>query len=132
MLYRATRLVLPILLGLVDSAGGTETTKPVLSLAMHYTHAHDRMLEAGYHAFRVIPPDTEAYKQHFAFRDEIPRRFPEAVECAPTGKSPCNFLFIRGEDEIVEITTTGERPDTMRVRNIRALTPHQAESLYEK
>src|SRR5437762_2310504 len=109
MTSRIARCVPLFLIGFAASAQAAE--KPVISLAMHYKDARYRMIETGFRPFRIIPPDSVAYKRNFAFRADIPMQFPEAVECAPTGQSPCNFLFVRASNEIVEITTTGEHPD---------------------
>jgi hypothetical protein len=119
-----------ILIGL--AAGAEAQTTPVISLAMHYTHARDRMIEAGYRPFRVIPPESDLFKRNFAARDDIARKFPEAVKCQPKGKSPCYFLFTRGPNEIVAITTVGAHAETLIVRKVHVATMQEAESLYEK
>jgi hypothetical protein len=122
------RLFLPILLGLAVSARAAE--KPVISFAMPYTAARARMFETGFRAFRIIPPDSALFKKNFASRGDIGRNFPEAAKCDPTGKSPCFFLFTRAPDEIVAITTTGARADSLIVWQARVATPKEAESLY--
>jgi hypothetical protein len=119
-----------ILIGLTVSAEAQTT--PVISLAMHYTHARDRMLEAGYQPFRVIPPDSGLFKKNFASREDIAHNFPEAARCEPKGKSPCYFLFARGANEIVAITTVGAHAETLIVRKVRVATLAEAERLYEK
>jgi hypothetical protein len=119
-----------ILIGLAASAEAQTT--PVISLAMHYSHARDRMIEAGYRPFRVIPPDGDLFKRNFAAREDIARKFPEAAKCQPKGKSPCYFLFARGPNEIVAITTVGAHAETLIVRKVHVATMHEAESLYEK
>jgi hypothetical protein len=128
MLYRAIRYIPLILIGLTASAQAQTT--PVVSLAMHYTNARDRMLDAGYRSFRVIPPDSDLFKMNFASREDIARIFPEAARCEPKGKSPCYFLFARGPNEIVAITTVGAHAETLIVRKVRVVTMAEAESLY--
>jgi hypothetical protein len=117
-----------ILIGLAAKAEAQTT--PVVSLAMHYTHARDRMFEAGYRPFRVIPPDSDLFKKNFAGREDIGGKFPEAAKCQAKGKSPCYFLFARGPNEIVAITTVGAHAETLIVRKVRVATQAEAESLY--
>jgi len=119
-----------ILTGL--AAGAQAQTTPVISLAMHYTHARDRMFEAGYQPFRVIPPDSDLFKKNFAGREDIARTFPEAAKCQPKGKSPCYLLFARAPNEIVAITTVGAHAETLIVRKVHVATPAEAERLYGK
>ena len=128
MLRRTARYIPLILIGLTVSAQAQTT--PIISLAMHYTHAHDRMLEAGYRPFRVIPQDSDLLKKNFAGREDIARKFPEVAKCEPKGKSPCYFLFARGPSEIVAITTVGAHAETLIVRKVRVATMAEAESLY--
>ena len=130
MFYRAIRLAPLILLGLSIAAQAQPTT-PVISLSMHYSVARARMFAAGFQPYRVIPPESDDYKRNFTFREDIARRFPEALECAPTGKSPCNFLFRRGTNEIVEITTVGAHAETLIVRKVHVVTTAEAEALYK-
>jgi len=130
MLHRITRYIPLVLIGLTNGAQAART--PVISLAMHYTHARDRMIDAGYQPFRVIPPDSDLFKKNFASREDIARRFPEAAKCQPKGKSPCYFLFARSPNEIVAITTVGAHAETLIVRKVRVATLAEAESLYEK
>jgi hypothetical protein len=130
MLPQTARLVPLILIALAPIARGTET--PVVSLAMHYTHARDRMIEAGYRPFRMIPPDSDLFKRNFAGREDIASKFPEAAKCQAKGKSPCYFLFARGPNEIVAITTVGAHPETLIVRKVHVATVQEAESLYGK
>jgi hypothetical protein len=122
---------IPLIL-IVLAAGAQAQTTPVISLAMHYTHARDRMFEAGYRSFRVIPPDSDLFKKNFAGREDIAGKFPEAAKCQPKGKSPCYFLFVRGPNEIVAITTVGAHAETLIVRKVHVATAQEAESLYEK
>jgi hypothetical protein len=128
MLHRTARYIPLILIGLTVSAEARTT--PVISLAMHYTNARDRMLEAGYQPFRVIPPDSALFKKNFAGREDIAHKFPEAAKCQPKGKSPCYFLFARGPNEIVAITTVGAHAETLIVRKVYIATLAEAESLY--
>jgi len=128
MPYRAIRLAVPILIGLPAMAQAAET--PVISLAMHYDHARERMIEAGYRPFRVIPPDSGLFKQNFPSREDIARRFPEAAKCEAKGKSPCYFLFTRGPGEIVAITTMGAHPESLLVRKVHAVSMQEADTLY--
>jgi hypothetical protein len=130
MLHRVARYVPLIVIAL--AAGAEAQTTPVISLAMHYTHARDRMIEAGYQPFRVILPDSDLFKKNFAGREDIARKFPEAAKCQPKGKSPCYFLFVRGPNEIVAITTVGAHAETLIVRKVHVVTPAEAESLYGK
>ena len=133
VLMMLRRNALFLCLSLLDLAASAQAAeKPVISLAMHYTDARYRMIEAGFHPFQVVPPESAAYQRSFAYRFDIPKRFPEAVECAPTGQSPCNFLFVRGSDEIVEITTIGEHPEALLVRKVRVVSLAEAEALYEQ
>jgi hypothetical protein len=120
-----------ILLGLATAAQAQPTT-PVISLAMHYTHARARMIEAGYRPFRVIPPDSDLFERNFAGREEIGRTFAEAAKCQPKGKSSCYFLFARGPNEIVAITTVGVHTETLIVRKVHVVTAQEAESLYRE
>jgi hypothetical protein len=129
MLHRAIRFLPLILIGLITGAQ-TQPTTPIISLAMHYTQARARMIEAGFAPFRVIPPDSDLFKRNFAGREDIPRKFPEAAQCRPNGKSPCYFLFVRGPDEIVAITAVGAHPETLIVRKVHVATPAEAEALY--
>jgi hypothetical protein len=128
MLHRPARYIPLILIGLTASAEAQ--TIPIISLAMHYTHARDRMLESGYQPFRIIPPDSDLFKKNFSSREDIARKFPEAAKCQPKGKSPCYFLFARGPNEIVAITTVGAHAETLIVRKVRVATLAEAESLY--
>jgi hypothetical protein len=128
MPYRAARYIPLILIGLTASAEAQ--TAPVISLAMHYTHARDRMMQAGYQPFRVIPPDSDLFKKNFASREDIADKFPEAAKCLPKGKSPCYFLFVRGPTEIVAITTVGAHAETLIVRKVHVVTPQAANSFY--
>jgi hypothetical protein len=128
MLHRISRFAALILIALAPSARAAET--PVISLAMHYTHARERMFDAGYQPFRVIPPDSDLFKKNFAGREDIARKFPEAAKCQAKGKSPCYFLFARGPSEIVAITTVGAHAETLIVRKVHVATVQEAESLY--
>jgi hypothetical protein len=119
-----------MLIGLTVSAEAQTT--PVISLAMHYTHARDRMLEAGYYPFRVIQPDSELFEKNFASREDIARKFPEAARCEPKGKSPCYFLFARGPNDIVAITTVGAHAETLIVRKVHRVTSEEANRLYSE
>jgi hypothetical protein len=130
MLHRTSRFAALILITLAPSARAAET--PVISLAMHYTHARDRMFDAGYRPFRVIPPDSDLFKKNFAGHEDIAGKFPEAAKCQAKGKSPCYFLFTRGPNEIVAITTVGAHAETLIVRKVHVATMQEAESLYEK
>ncbi len=127
---RSIPLAAPILVGFVCCVSWAQTQAPVISVGMHYQQAHDQMTITGFQPFYVIPPHSDDYKRNFAFREDVPKRFPEAVECAPTGRSPCMFLFRRGPNEIVEITTDGEHADALIVRYVRALTLKEANGLY--
>jgi hypothetical protein len=130
MLHRISRFVPLILIALAPGTRAAET--PVISLAMHYTHARDRMFEAGYRPFRVIPPDGDLLEKNFAGREDIAGKFPEAAKCLPKGKSPCYFLFARGPNEIVAITTVGAHAETLIVRKVHVATVHEAEALYSE
>jgi hypothetical protein len=130
MIHRAARYVPLILLALANGAQAAKT--PVISLAMHYTHARDRMIEAGYQPFRVIPPDSDLFKKNFASREDIASKFPEAAKCQPKGKSPCYFLFAHGPTEIVVITTVGAHAETLIVRKVHVLTLQEANSFYDE
>ncbi len=130
MLNRTARYIPLILIGL--TAGAEAQTTPVISMAMHYTHAPDRLLEAGYQPFRIIPPDSDLFKKNFVSREDIARKFPEAAKCQPKGKSPCYFLFARGPNEIVAITTVGAHAETLIVRRVHVATLQEANSLYSE
>ena len=130
MLFRAIRYTALILLG-ISAAAEAQPTTPVISLAMHYTNARARMIQAGFQAFRVISPDSDQFKRNFAGREDIARRFPEAAKCQAKGKSPCYFLFVRGPNEIVAITTVGARAETLIVRKVHVATVADAEKLYQ-
>ena len=112
------------------AAGAQGQTTPVISLAMHYTNARARMIEAGFAPFRAIPAGSDLFKQNFAGREDIARKFPEVAKCEPKGKSPCYFLFARGPTEIVAITTVGAHAETLIVRKVQVATPAEAEMLY--
>jgi hypothetical protein len=130
MLHRIAHYIPLLLIGL--ATGAEAQTTPVISLTMHYSHARDRMIEAGYQPFRVIPPDSDLFKRNFAGREDIARKFPEAAKCQSKGKSACYFLFARGPNEIVAITTVGAHAETLIVRKVSVATPAEAEGLYEK
>jgi hypothetical protein len=127
MSNRMIRLV-ALLLSLAASAQGAE--KPVISLMMHYADARDRMIGAGFRPFRIIPQNGDLFKMNFAFREDIGRRFPEAAKCEPNGRSPCYFLFARGPNEIVAITTMGVHPESLVVRRAQGVTAQEADDLY--
>ena len=93
MLHRIAHYIPLLLIGL--ATGAEAQTTPVISLEMHYAHARDRMAEAGYRPFRVIPPDSDLFKRNFAGREDIARKFPEAAKCQSKGKSACYFLVVR-------------------------------------
>jgi hypothetical protein len=119
-----------ILLGGLATGAEAQPTTPVISLAMHYTNARARMIEAGFTPFRVIQQDSDLFKRNFAGREDIARKFPEAAKCQPQGKSPCYFLFARGPNEIVAITTVGAHAETLIVRKVHVATAQEAERLY--
>ena len=129
-MLKPAQYILLVVFALGTSARAAE--KPVISVAMKYADARYRMIEAGFRPFQVIPPESATYQRSFAYRFDIPKRFPEAVECAPTGQSPCNFLFVRGPDEIIEITTIGEHPETLLVRKVRVISLQDAKALYDE
>ena len=128
MLHRAVRYAPLIVLGLIAGAHAQPPVKPVISLAMHYTNARARMIAAGFTAYRVIPPDSDLFKRNFTGREDIARKFPEAAKCQL--KSPCYFLFVRGPNEIVAITTVGVQAEALIVRKVHVATAAEAESLY--
>ena len=133
MLHRAARCIPLILIGLAAGAEAQPPApmpKPVISLAMHYTNARAQMFAAGFTAYRVIPPDSDLFKRNFAGREDIARKFPEAAKCQP--KSPCYFLFVRGPNEIVAITTVGVQAETLIVLKVHVATAEEAEPLYQK
>ena len=118
-----------ILIGLASGAEA-QTTTPVISLAMHYTNARARMIQAGFVPYRVIEQGSDVFKRNFAGREDIAHQFPEAARCQPKGKSPCYFLFARGETEIVAITTVGAHAESLIVRKVHVATAAEAEALY--
>ena len=124
-----------ILIGLAAGAQAqppTPAPTPVISLAMHYTSARARMIQAGFVPFRPVPADSEMFKRNFAGREAIARKFPEAAKCQSQGKSPCYFLFARGPDEIVAITTVGAHAETLIVRKVHVATAQEAERFYQE
>lgn len=122
-MIRLTALLLPL------AAGAQAADTPVISLAMHYAQARARMIVAGFRPFRVIPQDSDLFKKNFAFREDIGRRFPEAAKCEPKEAS-CYFLFVRGANEIVAITTMGARAESLVVRKVHVVTAQEADGLY--
>jgi hypothetical protein len=131
MVHRAAIHLLPILLA-VPALAETQPATPVISLAMHYSVARARLFEAGFQPYRVIPPDSDLFRKNFAGREEIARKYPEAAKCQPKDRSPCYFLFVRGQNEIVAITTMGAHPDSLHVRKVHVATAQEAEKLYGK
>jgi hypothetical protein len=125
---RVTRFAALVLIGFAAVAHAAET--PVISLAMRYTDARDRMIQTDFRPFRVIRPDSDLFKNNFATREDIGRQFPEAAKCAPKEASPCYFQFVRGPNEIVEITTVGAHADALIVRYVRVVTLKEANDLY--
>ena len=127
MSHRTIRLA-ALLLSLAAIAQGAE--KPVISLAMPYTDARNRMIEAGFRPFRVIPQDSDLFKRNFASREDIGRRYPEAAKCELKGKSRCYFLFARGPNEIVAITAMGAGAESLIVWKAQGVTVEDAEGLF--
>lgn len=129
MFLSAARYIPLILLGLAANALAAE--KPVISLTMRYADARVRMFQTGFRPFQVISPDSDLFGRNFASREDIGRQFPEAAKCEPKNGAPCYFLFARGSDEIVAITTMGAHPDSLLVRKVSVVPLQDADSLYE-
>src|ERR1700744_725696 len=128
MIWRTAKLATPIFLALVAGAQAEET--PVISLAMHYSVARARLFEAGFQPYRVISQDSAVFRKNFASREDIALKYPEAAKCEPKGRSPCYFLFIRGGNEIVAVTTMGAHPESLLVRKVHVTTAQEADRLY--
>ena len=90
------------------------------------------MFQTGFRPYRPIPPDSALFKKNFAGREDIGRTYPEAAKCEPKDKSACFFLFIRGQDEIVAITTSGSKLNALIVWHVRVATAREAEALYQE
>ena len=127
MSHRTIRLT-ALLLILATGAHGAE--KPVLSLTMRYTDARNRMIEAGFRPFRVIPQGSDLFKRNFASREDIGRHFPEAAKCELKGKSRCYFLFARGPNEVVAIMAMGASAESLIVWKAQGVTAQEADELY--
>jgi len=128
MLNRAAKLILPVLLLLAATAQAGD--KPVISFAMPYPDARARMFQTGFRPYRPIPQDSTLFKRNFAGREDVGRTYPEAAICDPKGKSACFFLFIRGQDEIVAIATSGGKLNSLIVWHVHVVTAQDAEVLY--
>ena len=122
------KFTLPVLLALAAVAQAAE--KPVISFAMPYPDARARMFQTGFRPYRPIPPDSALFKKNFAGREDVGRTYPEAAKCDQKGKSACFFLFIRGQDEIVAITTSGGKLNSLIVWHAHVATARDAEALY--
>jgi hypothetical protein len=127
-MFHLARSILPILP--ILAAGAEAAEKPVISFAMPYADARARMFQTGFRPYRPIPPDSALFRKNFLNRQDVPHRYPEAAECEPKDKSACFFLFIRGRDEIVAITTSGAKADGLIVWRVQVTTRHEAEALY--
>ena len=117
-----------LVLALLARAGAMEARAEAHErlTAISFPRVVHHLRAQGYRSYRRLPAGRSDFFSNDAGDGAIRRRYPELAYCSGTGLNHCVFLFMRSARAIIEVQTTGERPDGLAVASIERISRDRA------
>ena len=108
---------------LLATGAPAEARTPAIKPDAPYAQVHAQLAAAGYRPFQELTSGKVGVPS------DVARLYPEVVQCAGTGASPCIFVLTRSRNDNIVVYTVGEQAEHISVQSARYVTRAQAEAI---